>query len=73
MITSCTYLASTQFSNIWGLTMLNETDLAEFYEWLDRKTAEAGQKPANENLIEQQLHHIRELIRIQQKMLGIKL
>lgn len=53
--------------------MLNETDLLEFYEWLDRKTAEADKKPANENLVEQQLHHIRELIRLQQKMLGIKL
>lgn len=53
--------------------MLNETDLAEFYAWLDRKTAEAAKNPANENLVEQQLHHIRELIRIQQKMLGIKL
>ena len=53
--------------------MLNETDLSDFYEWLDRKTAEAGKKPANENLIEQQLHHIRELIRIQQRLMGVKL
>ena len=53
--------------------MINETDLLEFYEWLDRKKAEADSKHPNENLIEQQLYHFRELIRIQQKMMGIKL
>lgn len=53
--------------------MLNETDLLEFYEWLDRKKQEASKNKDKENLIEQQMHHIRELIRIQQKLLGIRL
>ena len=48
--------------------MLNETDLLEFYEWLERKKKEADQNADKENLIEQQMHHIRELIRIQQKL-----
>lgn len=52
--------------------MINETDLAEFYAWLDRKSKEADKDKAQENLIEQQLYHIREIIRIQQKLLGIK-
>ena len=52
--------------------MLNETDLKEFYEWLDRKGKEADADKKGENLIEQQMHHIRELIRIQRKLLGIK-
>lgn len=52
--------------------MLNETDLTEFYEWLDRKAKEADANKTGENLIEQQMHHIRELIRIQKKILGIK-
>ena len=53
--------------------MPNETDLLEFYEWLDRKKQEATKHTDKENLIEQQMHHIRELIRIQQKLLGIRL
>ena len=54
--------------------MLNETDLEEFYEWLDRKRkeADANENGENKHLL-QQMYHIRELIRIQQKLLGIKL
>ena len=52
--------------------MLNETDLAEFYAWLERKRKEADANKSEENLIDQQMRHIRELIRIQQKIWGIK-
>lgn len=53
--------------------MLNETDLTEYYEWLDKKTKQANESSVNGDLFEQQLHHLRELIRIQNKILGIKL
>ncbi len=53
--------------------MLSEDDLAEFYEWLERKKRQADEGREGENLIEQQMHHIRELIRIQQKLMGIKI
>lgn len=54
------------------MLMISDGDIAEFYEWLERKRQEADQESEAENLIEQQMHHIRELIRIQQKILGIK-
>lgn len=56
--------------------MLNETDLAEYYEWLGRKSiqqqTQKGATTEETSLFDQQLHHIRELIRIQQKLMGIR-
>ena len=56
--------------------MHNETDLAEYYEWLGRKSIQQQTKKdattEETSLFDQQLHHIRELIRIQQKLMGIR-
>lgn len=54
--------------------MLNETDLLEFYEWLEKKKAEAKQAtPEHATLLDQQIALIQDLIRLQQRMLGIRL
>lgn len=54
--------------------MLNETDLLEFYEWLDKKKAEADKvKPEHKSLLDQQITLIQDLIRLQQRMLGVRL
>lgn len=50
--------------------MINETDLIEFYELLDRKQEEW--KTTHEPLLEKQIYHLQELIRIQAKILGVK-
>lgn len=52
--------------------MLNEHDLQEFYEWLERKRLEATNNKKQENLIEQQMHHLREFIRIQKRIMGLR-
>lgn len=51
--------------------MINETDLYEYYELLEKKQKEYREQ--HEPLLEKQIYHLQELIRIQAKILGVKL
>ena len=50
--------------------MINETDLVEFNELLDRKQQEW--RKTHEPLLEKKIFHLQELVRIQAKILGVK-
>lgn len=50
--------------------MINETDLKEYYDLLDKKQQQW--RETHEPLLEKQIFHLQELIRIQAKILGIK-
>lgn len=51
--------------------MLSEDDLLEYYELLEKKQREYRQQ--HEPLLELQIYHLQELLRIQAKILGVKL
>lgn len=50
--------------------MLNETDLEEFYEMLEKKQREDREK--KEPLLEKQIRLIQELIKVQYEIMGMK-
>lgn len=50
--------------------MINETDLVEYYELLDKKQREW--RETHEPILEMQIYHLQELIRLQAKMLGVR-
>jgi len=50
--------------------MLNETDLEEFYEMLEKKQQEDREK--KEPLLEKQIRLIQELIKVQYEIMGMK-
>lgn len=51
--------------------MINETDLYEYYEMLEKKQQEYREQ--HEPLLERQIYHLQELIRIQAKIMGVRL
>lgn len=50
--------------------MISENDLSEYYEMLEQKRKEYYR--THEPLLEAQIYHLQELIRIQAKLMGVR-